>query len=148
MSHCDLATVYDNSGLKGLRIVAQMSDGFIAGSTAWPDWTPQELQSRWPTLHFSDIERAAHYTTQQAARESGSLGAARGLTPVPATLVAAAIEPWRSHLCFGELEGGLEEAGVVQRRNHVADVSLRKPQRSRRVVRGRSAGAIQRHFAV
>ena len=46
---CEQATVYDNSGLKGPRIVAQMSDGFIVGSPAWPDWTPQALQSRWPT---------------------------------------------------------------------------------------------------
>jgi predicted ABC-type ATPase len=46
---CDQATVYDNSGLKGPRIVAQMSDGFIVGSPAWPDWTPQALQTRWPT---------------------------------------------------------------------------------------------------
>jgi predicted ABC-type ATPase len=46
---CDHATVYDNSGIKGPRIVAQMSDGFIVGSPTWPDWTPQELQSRWPT---------------------------------------------------------------------------------------------------
>jgi predicted ABC-type ATPase len=46
---CDQATVYDNSGRKGPRIVAQMSDGFIVGSPTWPDWTPQALQSRWPT---------------------------------------------------------------------------------------------------
>jgi predicted ABC-type ATPase len=46
---CDQATVYDNSGRKGPRIVAQMSEGFIVGSPAWPDWTPPALQSRWPT---------------------------------------------------------------------------------------------------
>ncbi|PXX02496.1 zeta toxin family protein [Mycolicibacterium moriokaense] len=46
---CDQTTVYDNSGVKGPRIVAQMSDGFIVGSPTWPDWTPQALQSRWPT---------------------------------------------------------------------------------------------------
>jgi predicted ABC-type ATPase len=49
ISRCDQATVYDNSGLKGPRIVAQMSEGFIVGSPAWPDWTPQALQTRWPT---------------------------------------------------------------------------------------------------
>jgi predicted ABC-type ATPase len=49
ITRCDQATVYDNSGLKGPRIVAQMSDGFIVGSPTWPDWTPQALQSRWPT---------------------------------------------------------------------------------------------------
>jgi predicted ABC-type ATPase len=46
---CDQATIYDNSGIKGPRIVAQMSEGFIVGSPDWPDWTPQVLQSRWPT---------------------------------------------------------------------------------------------------
>jgi predicted ABC-type ATPase len=46
---CDQATVYDNSGRTGPRIVAQMSDGFIVGSPAWPPWTPPALQSRWPT---------------------------------------------------------------------------------------------------
>ncbi len=47
---CDAqATVYDNSGIKGPRFVAQMSQGFIVGSPTWPDWTPQVLQSRWPT---------------------------------------------------------------------------------------------------
>src|SRR6267154_3787554 len=41
ITRCDQATVYDNSGVKGPRIVAQMSDGFTVGSPAWPDWTPQ-----------------------------------------------------------------------------------------------------------
>ena len=45
---CDQATVYDNSRLKGPKIVAQMTDGFIVGSTDWPDWTPGELTERWP----------------------------------------------------------------------------------------------------
>ena len=45
---CDQATVYDNSGLKGPRIVAQMSEGFIVGFHEWPPWTPTVLQSRWP----------------------------------------------------------------------------------------------------
>jgi predicted ABC-type ATPase len=50
VARCDQATVYDNGGLKGPRIVAQMSEGFIIGSSpAWPDWTPPALQSRWPT---------------------------------------------------------------------------------------------------
>jgi hypothetical protein len=26
-----------------------MSEGFIVGSPAWPDWTPLALQSRWST---------------------------------------------------------------------------------------------------
>lgn len=45
---CAQATVYDNSGRKGPRIVAQMTEGFIVGSPAWPDWTPQSLSARWP----------------------------------------------------------------------------------------------------
>jgi predicted ABC-type ATPase len=49
IARCEQATVYDNSGPKGPRIVAQMSDGFIVGAPAWPDWTPTTLQSRWPT---------------------------------------------------------------------------------------------------
>ena len=49
ITRCDQATVYDNSGLNGPRIVAQMSEGFTVGSPAWPDWTPQALQTRWPT---------------------------------------------------------------------------------------------------
>jgi predicted ABC-type ATPase len=45
---CAQATVYDNSGRKGPRIVADMSEGFIVGSPAWPDWTPRALSARWP----------------------------------------------------------------------------------------------------
>ena len=45
---CDQATAYDNSGIKGPRIVAQMTDGFIVGSPDWPDWTPQPLTAHWP----------------------------------------------------------------------------------------------------
>ena len=43
----DQATVYDNSGIKGPRIVAQMTDGFIVGSAEWPHWTPSALRTRW-----------------------------------------------------------------------------------------------------
>jgi len=42
---CDSATVYDNSGLKGPRIVAYINDGFCIGSPAWPGWTPERLRS-------------------------------------------------------------------------------------------------------
>ena len=49
ITRCDLATVYDNSGRKGPRIVAQMSEGFSVGSPTWPGWTPQVLKSRWPS---------------------------------------------------------------------------------------------------
>ena len=49
ISACDSATVYDNSRLKGPRIVAQFSGGDIVGAPAWPAWTPQPLQARWPS---------------------------------------------------------------------------------------------------
>ena len=45
ITRCDSTTVYDNSGLKGPRLVAQMSDGFPIGSPAWPAWTPRALRS-------------------------------------------------------------------------------------------------------
>lgn len=42
----DSATFYDNSTIKGPRIVAQIAGGFIVGSPSWPKWTPAELNSR------------------------------------------------------------------------------------------------------
>jgi predicted ABC-type ATPase len=48
ITHCDQATIYDNSDIKGPRIVAQMTSGFIVGSPDWPHWTPQPLTARWP----------------------------------------------------------------------------------------------------
>jgi predicted ABC-type ATPase len=48
ITRCDQTTVYDNSQLRGPRIVAQMTEGFLVGSADWPDWTPIELSSRWP----------------------------------------------------------------------------------------------------
>jgi predicted ABC-type ATPase len=45
---CDTASVYDNSGLKGPRIVAQISGGFSVGSPSWPAWAPSPLRLRWP----------------------------------------------------------------------------------------------------
>ena len=48
MTLADNATVYDNSGRKGPRIVAQLSGGVVIGSPSWPDWTPQALRDRWP----------------------------------------------------------------------------------------------------
>jgi predicted ABC-type ATPase len=47
ITRCEQATVYDNSGIKGPQIVAQLSHGFVVGSPAWPAWTPQALQARW-----------------------------------------------------------------------------------------------------
>jgi predicted ABC-type ATPase len=48
ITRSDTATVYDNSTLKGPRIVAQMTSGLIVGSPAWPTWTPEPLTSAWP----------------------------------------------------------------------------------------------------
>jgi predicted ABC-type ATPase len=44
----DSATVYDNSRLRGPRIVAQLSGGDVVGSPDWPAWTPGALRARWP----------------------------------------------------------------------------------------------------
>lgn len=43
----DSATVYDNSGHNGPRIVAQMSGGLGIAAPAWPIWTPPPLPIRW-----------------------------------------------------------------------------------------------------
>jgi predicted ABC-type ATPase len=44
----DIATVYDNSRLRGPRAVAQLSGGVVVGSPDWPEWAPEALRSRWP----------------------------------------------------------------------------------------------------
>lgn len=43
----DVATVYDNSRLRGPRIVARLTGGMTIGSPDWPAWTPGTLRSRW-----------------------------------------------------------------------------------------------------
>jgi predicted ABC-type ATPase len=48
ITRCDQAVVYDDHGIKGPRIVAQMRDGLIVGSPTWPDWAPLPLTARWP----------------------------------------------------------------------------------------------------
>ncbi|MGE2717543.1 AAA family ATPase [Mycolicibacterium litorale] len=45
---CDSATVYDNSRVKGPRIVAQFAGGAPVGAPRWPAWAPSQLQTRWP----------------------------------------------------------------------------------------------------
>jgi predicted ABC-type ATPase len=45
IAHSDSATVYDNSRLRGPRIVA---GGDIMGAPSWPDRTPEPLRARWP----------------------------------------------------------------------------------------------------
>lgn len=44
----DLATVYDNSRLRGPRIVARFSGGLTVGAPDWPAWAPEILRLRWP----------------------------------------------------------------------------------------------------
>ncbi|MCA2244351.1 AAA family ATPase [Mycobacterium sp. WUMAC-067] len=43
----DVATVYDNSRLRGPRIVARLSGGMTIGRPDWPAWAPEILQKRW-----------------------------------------------------------------------------------------------------
>ena len=45
----DSASVYDNSRIGGPRILAQFSAGLLVGAADWPDWTPAELATRWPS---------------------------------------------------------------------------------------------------
>lgn len=45
---CDSAVVYDGSGLRGPRIVAQINGADAVGSPSWPGWAPSDLTSRWP----------------------------------------------------------------------------------------------------
>ena len=49
MALSDTATVYDNSRLRGPRIVAQLSGGDMVGTADWPPWTPAILPSHWPS---------------------------------------------------------------------------------------------------
>ncbi|MEB3983434.1 zeta toxin family protein [Mycobacterium sp. 663a-19] len=48
IARCDTATVFDNSALKGPRVVAQLSSGHVIGAPTWPTWTPHVLSSLWP----------------------------------------------------------------------------------------------------
>lgn len=47
-AHCDVVTVYDGSGIRGPRIVAQISGGDVIGSPTWPEWAPRQLTTHWP----------------------------------------------------------------------------------------------------
>ena len=47
-ARADISTFYDNSAVRGPRIIAQLAGGFVVGSSAWPTWTPHVLTSRWP----------------------------------------------------------------------------------------------------
>ena len=44
----DTATAYDNSRIRGPRVVAQFSGGAVIGAPTWPSWTPGPLVRRWP----------------------------------------------------------------------------------------------------
>jgi predicted ABC-type ATPase len=48
VARCDSATVYDNSALKGPRIVAQFAGGYIVGAPDWPKWAPRDITDRRP----------------------------------------------------------------------------------------------------
>lgn len=45
----DSATVYDNSRVRGPRVIAQLSGGDMVGAPDWPAWAPEALRSRWPS---------------------------------------------------------------------------------------------------
>ena len=45
----DSTTFYDNSGIDGPRIVANLSGGQVVGHHNWPGWAPAARRSRWPT---------------------------------------------------------------------------------------------------
>jgi predicted ABC-type ATPase len=44
---CDSVVVYDGSGGRGPRIVAQLNGADVIGAPSWPAWVPRELTSRW-----------------------------------------------------------------------------------------------------
>lgn len=48
-ARADSAAFYDNSSIRGPRIVAQVSGGLAVGSPEWPIWTPAALRARWPS---------------------------------------------------------------------------------------------------
>ena len=43
----DEATFYDNSAIRGPRVVAQLTAGLAVGIPVWPAWTPTPLTTRW-----------------------------------------------------------------------------------------------------
>ncbi|MGE2736058.1 zeta toxin family protein [Mycolicibacterium vaccae] len=47
-SRADEATFYDNSAIRGPRIVAQLAAGIAVGQPVWPSWTPAPVSERWP----------------------------------------------------------------------------------------------------
>lgn len=51
MNVSDHATAYDNSAHVGPRIVAQLVAGVPVGAVRWPEWSPDELTTRWLRTH-------------------------------------------------------------------------------------------------
>jgi predicted ABC-type ATPase len=45
ITRCDSTAVYDNRRISGPRIVAQLNNGYLIGSPAWPVWTPDVLRT-------------------------------------------------------------------------------------------------------
>ncbi|GGG23202.1 hypothetical protein GCM10007304_41240 [Rhodococcoides trifolii] len=45
--HCDTTTFYDNSTVRGPRVVARVVGGVAVGHLEWPSWTPRALTDRW-----------------------------------------------------------------------------------------------------
>lgn len=48
ITRADTAVVYDNSAIRGPRIVARFSGGLLVGTSDWPQWAPVELVRRRP----------------------------------------------------------------------------------------------------
>lgn len=48
ITQADTAVVYDNSAIRGPRIVARFNGGLLDGTSDWPQWAPVELVRRWP----------------------------------------------------------------------------------------------------
>jgi predicted ABC-type ATPase len=48
ITRADIAMVYDNSAIRGPRIVAQFNGALRVGALDWPHWCPSELSRRWP----------------------------------------------------------------------------------------------------
>ncbi len=48
IARADTATVYDNSAVRGPRIVAQFNGGLPVGAPRWPGWSPAALTRHWP----------------------------------------------------------------------------------------------------
>ena len=47
-ARADSATFYDNSSIRGPRMIAVLAAGFTTGTPIWPHWTPEELRNTWP----------------------------------------------------------------------------------------------------